>query len=125
MSMTEQTMIKADSYAHDRNQQLLEKEERELEALIKGEQVDEEAEDNQEPDSESAKDAEVSAEGDTEQEETEETIETPEGNEIEVAGIETDYAEPLLEETEEYLANDYGKNSNYGTMTKQKFAFIV
>ena len=43
MSMTEQTIIKADSYAHDRNQQLLEKEERELEALLKGEQVDEEA----------------------------------------------------------------------------------
>lgn len=85
-------------------------------------EVDRETE---EPDSESAKDAEVSAEGDTEQEETEETIETPEGNEIEVAGIETDYAEPLLEETEEYLANDYGKNSEYGTMTKQKFAFIV
>jgi hypothetical protein len=42
-----------------------------------------------------------------------------------VAGIETDYAEPVLEETEEYLANDYGKNSEYGTMTKQKFAFIV
>ena len=85
-------------------------------------EVDRETE---EPDSESAKDAEVSAEGDTEQEETEETIETPEGNEIEVAGIETSYAEPVLEETEEYLANDYGKNSEYGTMTKQKFAFIV
>jgi len=69
MSMTEQTIIKADSYAHERNKELLEKEERELEALLKGEQPDEEAEDNQEPDSESVEDKPVQAESSAEQEE--------------------------------------------------------
>ena len=81
MSMTEQTIIKADSYAHDRNQQLLEKEERELEALIKGEQVDEEAEDNQEPDSESAENTQVSDESNTEQKETR-SVESKESEEV-------------------------------------------
>ena len=60
MSMTEQTIIKADSYAHERNKELLEKEQRELDALLKGEQGDEEAKDNQEPDSESVEDTQVS-----------------------------------------------------------------
>ena len=81
MSMAEQTIIKADSYAHDRNQQLLEKEERELEALIKGEQVDEEAEDNQEPDSQSAENTQVSDEGNTEQKETR-SVESKESEEV-------------------------------------------
>ena len=81
MSMAEQTIIKADSYAHDRNQKLLEKEERELEALIKGEQVDEEAEDNQEPDSQSTENAQVSDESDTEQKETR-SVESKESEEV-------------------------------------------
>ena len=81
MSMAEQTIIKADSYAHDRNQQLLEKEERELEALIKGEQVDEEAEDNQESDSQSAENTKVSDEGNTEQKETR-SVEPKESEEV-------------------------------------------
>ena len=70
MSMTEQTIIKADSYAHERNKELLEKEQRELDALLKGEQGDEEAKDNQEPDSESVEDTQVSDESNTEQKET-------------------------------------------------------
>jgi hypothetical protein len=78
-----------------------------------------------ESDSEGSENAEVSDEGDTEQEETEETIETPQGNEIEVAGVETEYSEPEVEETDEYLASDYGKMSDYGMMKKQRFAFIV
>jgi hypothetical protein len=78
-----------------------------------------------ESDSEGSENAEVSDEGDTEQEETQETIETPQGNEIEVAGVETTYDEPELEETDEYLASDYGKMSDYGMMKKQRFAFIV
>ena len=69
MSMTEQTIIKADSYAHERNKELLEKEQRELDALLKGEQGDEEAKDNQEPDSESVKDTQVPDESNTEQKE--------------------------------------------------------
>ena len=75
--------------------------------------------------SEGGENAEVSDEGDTEQEETQETIETPQGNEIEVAGVETEYSEPEVEEPDEYLANDYGKMSDYGMMEKQRFAFIV
>jgi hypothetical protein len=78
-----------------------------------------------ESDSEGSENAEVSDEGDTEQEETQETIETPKGNEIEVAGVETEYSEPEVEETDEYLASDYGKMSDYGMMKKQRFAFIV
>ena len=70
MSMTEQTIIKAESYAHERNRELLEKEQRELDALLKGEQGDEEAKDNQEPDSESVEDTQVSDESNTEQKET-------------------------------------------------------
>ena len=78
-----------------------------------------------ESDSKGSENAEVSDEGDTEQEETEETIETPQGNKIEVAGVETEYSEPEVEETDEYLASDYGKMSDYGMMKKQRFAFIV
>ena len=75
--------------------------------------------------SEGSENAEVSDEGDTEQEETQETIETPQGNKIEVAGVETEYSESEVEETDEYLASDYGKMSDYGMMKKQRFAFIV
>ena len=74
MSMAEQTIIKADSYAHERNKELLEKEERELEALIKGQQVDEEQE---EPDSESVEDTSVQDEGDTQQEAPKEEAKAP------------------------------------------------
>lgn len=74
MSMAEQTIIKADSYAHERNKELLEKEERELEALIKGQQVDEEQE---EPNSESVEDTSVQDEGDTQQEASKEEAEAP------------------------------------------------
>jgi flagellar capping protein FliD len=59
----------------------LRKKERELEALIKGEQVDEEAEDNQEPDSQSAENTQVSDESDTEQKETR-SVESKESEEV-------------------------------------------
>lgn len=74
-----------------------------------------------ESDSESVEDAEVSDEGDTEQKE-EETIETPEGNEIEVAGIETILGDPRDDETDEYKENSYG---SYGMMKTPGFTFIM
>jgi hypothetical protein len=60
-----------------------------------------------------------------EQNEAEEPIETPEGNEIELAAVETIYEQPEVDETEEYQSNAYGKTSAYGTMQKPKFTFIV
>ena len=60
-----------------------------------------------------------------EQEEAETTVETPEGNEIELAAVKTIYEEPEADETEEYQSNAYGKSSAYGTMTKPRFTFIV
>ena len=53
-----------------------------------------------------------------------EVIETPDGNEIEVASFEVEEEDPEYEETEEYADSDYGSEP-YGTMVKQKCAFIV
>ena len=79
----------------------------------------------EEPDSEGVDDAQVSAASDPEQEEAETTIETPEGNEIELAAVETIYEQPEVDETEDYQNNQYGKSSAYGTMRTPKFSFIV
>ena len=70
-------------------------------------------------DSEGSEDAKVSDEGDTEQKE-EETIETPEGNEIEVAGVETILGDPRDDETDEYKENFY---ESYGMMKTPGFNF--
>ena len=79
----------------------------------------------EESDSTGAKNAEVSDAGDSEQEEKE-TIETPEGNEIEVAGVDTVIDEQEIDETEEYKNNNYGKTSQmFGMMKKPKFSFIM
>ena len=75
----------------------------------------------QESDSEGSEDAEVSDEGDTEQKE-EETIKTPEGNEIEVAKLETILGDPRDDETDEYKENSYG---SYGMMKTPGFTFIM
>ncbi len=75
----------------------------------------------QESDSEGSEDAKVSDEGNTEQKE-EETIETPEGNEIEVAGVETILGDPRDDETDEYRENSYG---SYGMMKTPGFTFIM
>lgn len=56
--------------------------------------------------------------------EEDETIETPDGNEIEVAQVEVDEEDPEYEESEEYEESDYGSEP-YGTITQQRFAFIV
>ena len=79
----------------------------------------------EEPDSEGVDDAQVSAASDPEQEEAETTIETPEGNEIELAAVETIYEQPEVDESEDYQNNQYGKSSAYGTMRSPKFSFIV
>ena len=60
--------VNVDSYAHERNRQLLEREEKELEALLKGD-ANEKEEDNKEPSSESVEDTQVSDESSEEQEE--------------------------------------------------------
>ena len=59
--------VNVDSYAHERNRQLLEREEKELEALLKGGANEEE--DNKEPSSESVENTQVSDESSEEQEE--------------------------------------------------------
>ena len=79
----------------------------------------------EESDSEGVEDAEVSDAGDSEQEEAEEVIETPEGNEIEVAGIDTVITEPEFDETEDYENSDYGKSNSLGTMKRAKYSIIV
>jgi hypothetical protein len=79
----------------------------------------------EEPDSEGVDDAQVSAASGPEQEEAQTTIETPEGNEIELAAVETIYEQPEVDKTEEYQNNSYGKSSAYDTMQKPKFTFIV
>lgn len=56
--------------------------------------------------------------------EEDETIETPDGNEIEVAQVEVDEEDPEYEESEDYEESDYGSEP-YGTITQQRFAFIV
>ena len=77
--------------------------------------------DTQESDSEGSEDAKVSDEGDTEQKE-EEMTETPEGNEIEVAGVETILGDPRDDETDEYKESSYG---SYGMMKTPGFNFIM
>jgi hypothetical protein len=86
------------------------------------------ADGDEESDSESPEDAEVSGEsGDPEEgQEGEETLETPEGNEIEVAGVETTTKEFEDDETEEYEESAYPtKPSMFGMMKKPKVTFIV
>lgn len=84
-----------------------------------------ESETEEESDSTGVEDAEVSDAGDSEQEEKE-TIETPEGNEIEMAGVKTVIQEPEMDETEDYKLNNYGKSSQmFGVMKKPKFSFIM
>lgn len=60
--------VNVDSYAHERNRQLLEREEKELEALLKGD-ANEKEKDNKEPSSESVENTQVSDESSEEQEE--------------------------------------------------------
>ena len=56
----------------------------------------------------------------------EETMETPEGNEVEMASMEVSEEEPEVNETEEYQESDYStKTSMYGMVKKPKVAFIV
>lgn len=84
-----------------------------------------EGETEEESDSTGVEDAEISDAGDSEQEEKE-TIETPEGNEIEMAGVKTVIQEPEMDETEDYKLNNYGKSSQmFGVMKKPKFSFIM
>lgn len=86
-------------------------------------EVDRETE--EESDSKGAENAEVSDEGDTKQEE-EETLQTPEGNEIEMAGVDVDIDESEVDETEEYKDSDYSKKTSmYGIVKKPKVSFIV
>ena len=62
--------------------------------------------------------------GDEATSDDDEIIETPDGNEIEVTSFEVEENDPEYEETEEYADSDYGSEP-YGTMVKQKYAFIV
>ncbi len=69
----------------------------------------------------------VDEEGSVEEEveEAEEVIETPEGNEVEMASVEVTEEEPEVNETEEYQESEYGtKTSLYGMMKPKKVAFI-
>lgn len=75
----------------------------------------------QESDSEGSEDAKVLDEGDT-QHKQEETVETPEGNEIEVAGVEAILGDPRDDEIDEYKENSYG---SYGMMKTPRFTFIM
>ena len=86
--------------------------------------VEVDGETQEEPDSESVEDAQVSDAGYSEQE-AEDYIETPEGNEIELASVETIYEEPDVDETEEYQNNSYGKMTSYSMMKTPKVSFIV
>jgi len=84
-----------------------------------------ESDTQEEPDSEGVEDAEVSDAGGSEQEE-EETLETPEGNRIEVAGVETTLIEPEVNETEDYKENKYGKSTGlFGIKKNPSVAFIM
>ena len=77
------------------------------------------------PDSKGAKDSEISDEDNTKQEEKE-ILKTPEGNEIEVAGVTTTIEEPEVNETEDYKESDYGKKTSmFATMKKPKATIIV
>ena len=88
-------------------------------------EVDPDGEEEEEPDSKSAKDSEVSDEGNSKQEEKD-ILETPEGNEIEVAGVTTTIEEPEVNETEDYKESDYGKKTSmFATMKKPKATIIV
>ena len=84
-----------------------------------------ESDTQEEPDSEDVEDAEVSDAGSGEQEK-EETLETPEGNQIEVAGVETTLIEPEVDETEDYKENKYGKSTgSFGIKKNPAVAFIM
>ena len=55
-----------------------------------------------------------------------ETLETPEGNEVEVVGITTVNNELEIDETEDYKTNNYGRQSHmFGAVKKPRFTFIV
>lgn len=85
---------------------------------------------DEESDGEGSEAAEVSA-SETPPEEGEngsETTETPEGNEIELAGVDVSEEEFEDDETEEYAESAYPtktKSSMYGMMKKPKVTFIV
>ena len=56
----------------------------------------------------------------------EETLETPEGEEVEVAEVEVSEEEPEVNETEEYQESDYSKKTSmFGMVKKPKVTFIV
>lgn len=76
---------------------------------------------DEEPDSESVEDAEISDEDDTVEETSEEEVETPEGNEIEVAGVEATEEDTELEEEE----GEYSKKPVYGMAKNKRVVFIA
>jgi hypothetical protein len=56
----------------------------------------------------------------------EDMIETPEGEEVEVASVEVSEEEPEVNETEEYAESDYSKKTSmFGMVKKPKITFIV
>ena len=60
------------------------------------------------------------------EQEEKETLETPEGNQIEVAGVETTLIEPEVDETEDYKENKYGKSTgSFGIKKNPSVAFIM
>ena len=55
-----------------------------------------------------------------------ELVETPEGNEVEMAEVEVEYEEPEVRETDEYAEADYSKKTSvFGMVNTPKVAFIV
>ncbi len=70
--------------------------------------------------------AEVDMSEPEESDSEEETMETPEGNEVEMASVEVSEEEPEVNETEDYQESEYPtKTSMYGMVKKPKVAFIV
>ena len=70
--------------------------------------------------------AEVDMSEPEESDSEEETMETPEGNEVEMASMEVSEEEPEVNETEDYQESEYPtKTSMFGMMKKPKVAFIV
>ena len=92
---------------------------------LKNQGWDHESDAQEKPDSEGSEDAQVSDASGSEQEEKE-TLETPEGNQIEVAGVETTLIEPEVDETEDYKKNKYGKSTgSFGIKKNPSVAFIM
>lgn len=70
--------------------------------------------------------AEVDMSEPEESDSEEETMETPEGNKVEMASMEVSEEEPEVNETEDYQESEYPtKTSMFGMMKKPKVAFIV